>query len=266
MTKVFILYIGTGAYSRFWPAFHQGAERYLFPGVSRAYHVATDDPRLLTSTSFEHAHFHYESHKPWPLPTLLRYGIFLQRRSDIEREAPNLILFFNANARFLRPISLDELSPDSGQDFVGVEHPGYVGLHPWLCPHERRPNLSCHMPWSHRAEYLQGCLIGGRAKPFLDMCLLLHQAVLFDQKNQLIARWHDESYWNWFCSTRPVRRLSSVYAFPWHPDYGEPPADSRILMELKPNLRPQRKHHPCVQTTGRMVRDFISKCFWRIAP
>ena len=56
---------------------------------------------------------------------------------------PKLILFFNANTRFHKPVHLKDVLPDESQSLVGVQHPGFDGLHPLLCPFERRKRPTC---------------------------------------------------------------------------------------------------------------------------
>ena len=266
MPRAAILYIGTGLYSRFWPDFHRSAEAHLFPGVPRSYHVATDDSQLLESSCFNHSHFYHQANQPWPLPTLHRFGSFLARRKELDAERPDLVFFFNANTRFHRHIPWEDLAPGRLQDFVGVEHPGYAGLHPLLCPYERRRSLHCRLPWSHHQPYLQGCLLGGRLEPFLLMCETLHRSTLHDQDRNLMARWHDESYWNWFCSSRTIRLLPWHYAVPWHETQGAPPQSARILMMLKPRLRPQKCQPLWLRHVGRRVRSCFNRLLWALRP
>ena len=263
MIDISIIYIATGPYIRYWPEFHRSAETFLFRGSTRKYFLATDDINIVSNSTYENTSVINIEHKPWPMPTLERFKTFIKLKPEIDSYLPKLILFFNANTRFHKPVHLKDVLPDESQSLVGVQHPGFDGLHPFLCPFERRKRLTCSLPWAYSKPYLQGCLLGGLSNAFWDMSYQLSELIDEDIKNNKIPIWHDESYWNWYCKDKNVRVLPPSYAYPWRPQTMIP-RDINILMEIKANIRPQSGKNVLIQCIGRPLRRIISNLLWRL--
>ena len=120
---------------------------------------------IFANSTYENTSVINIEHKPWPMPTLERFKTFIKLKPEIDSYLPKLILFFNANTRFHKPVHLKDVLPDESQSLVGVQHPGLM-VFIFLCPFERRKRLTCSLPWAYSKPYLQGCLLGGLSNAF----------------------------------------------------------------------------------------------------
>lgn len=260
MKTIAIVYICTGKYSALWGAFYRSSQENLLPNHKKIYHVFTDNAELSENLSSAcDCAIHRIEHEAWPGPSLHRYHYIWSIRESLRSEQCEMVLFFNANSFFHKRVSLSDIGLNSTYHFVGVQHPGYAGLHAWLCPHERRKRLSCYVPWTYRGAYLQGCLQGGHTEEVIQMAGMLSNMTEEDTRKGLMARWHDESYWNHWATFNQVKVLPPDYAAPWND--GEPyPTHATILMRIKPKgYRPSNEKPNWLRTAGRTFRGALNK-------
>lgn len=267
MTNISILFICTGKYSSLWADFYLTSEQYFLKAESKIYHIFTDNPELIQEAEgSKNCVAHTINHEPWPWPSLNRYRYITDISQTLVKEKSEICLFINANAFFHQNVSLEDLGINKNCRFVGVQHPGYSYLHPWLCPYERRTALSCFVPWSYRGPYLQGCLQGGITEDFLEMARQLNTKIETDTGQNLVARWHDESYWNHWASKHHVHILPPSYASPWELS-GQYPEDSRILMRIKPRgFRPSNGKPEWIRRPGVILRTVVNHALKRYRP
>lgn len=212
--KIAILYIATGGYVNFFEDFHNSCEKNFLDEYEKSYFVFSDAEKIC---GIKNVHFVKISHQPWPINTLLRFNYFFKIKNQLK--SFDYIFFFNANSLVVNKID-SRILPDKRENYlVGVTHPGYELKSRLLKPFERRINLSCKIGLFKDITYHQGCFNGGRTPEFLELIKACNDATNKDLKNNKIARVHDESYLNWYFSSKPPKTLSKLFA--WPEEFGE---------------------------------------------
>lgn len=225
-----VLYICTGDYLKFWPAFHQSAEAHLLPGTAKRYFVFTNG-ELETTSSVVRIQ---QDSLGWPFNTLYRFRMFLRIRAQLQSFSH--VIYFNANCVVQKSISFEDLFAP-GVDLVACLHPGFFDKPPAVHTYERRPQSTACVHAG--AVYRAGGIMGGTTQAFLDAASHLVDNIEHDLENGLVALWHDESHWNAYLNQRApelnltVHDLSPGYLYPegWNL-----PFEARILLREKSNV------------------------------
>ena len=213
--KVAIIFIGTSKYLNFLPAYYEGAESRLFPGVEKHYFVFSDGdlsdlPSNITVIPQEHL--------PFPYITLYRFDIINRAMDQLEEY--DYLLFMDADTQVVNTVEFDEVFPKD-KPLTGVHHPcHFLGMP----PHDKPPgafetrfeSAAGIGPEDDTSVYFQGCLWGGKMPYVLGMIRELAQRTQFDLSRDVIAQWHDESQMNkFFCERREdVHVMGPEYAYP----------------------------------------------------
>ena len=140
-------------------------------------------------------------------------------RAEEELKDYDWIIFLDADAFVVDTVQAEELL--THKPFIGVHHPCHYLK---MTPHNEFPGAFETDEKSHAAiketddtsVYFQGCLWGGRVPEVLDMMKELDRRTQEDLRNDVIAKWHDESQMNKFFAERrsKVHVLHPAYAFP----------------------------------------------------
>jgi hypothetical protein len=164
----------------------------------------------------------------WPDASLMRYHAFLGQRELLMRYEH--VLYMDVDMLACARVTGEELFSDG---ITAVIHPSYPDTF------ERRRRSTAYVEGS--PPYYQGCLQGGKAKAFLDMCEAIAMNVDIDKANGIVAVWHDESHLNRYLSEHPPARvLTPAYAYP-DPKYLRFP--ERWMAGGSPGgLMPKRRH------------------------
>lgn len=208
--KIGILYICTGKYHIFWDEFYKTAERRFCLDSELHYFVFSD--HAINTHGNPRVHLIHQKKLGWPFDTLMRFHIFLQQRSLLEKM--DYLFFFNANMKFVTTIREAEVLPEAKHHYlVGVRHYWYHD-HQRVPPFETNPQSEAYVDAKIELKYYQGCLSGGRTKEYLEMCEAITGMVDKDGANNYIAIWHDESYLNRYFQTKEPMGLPPSYAYP----------------------------------------------------
>jgi hypothetical protein len=142
----------------------------------------------------------------WPRATLMRYHAMLQER-DLLRQYSH-VFYMDVDMLVCQPITAQEIC---GDGITAVIHPGFPNAF------ERNHNSMAFVPESIQPKpvYYQGCFIGGKTGDFLSMMEKIRFAIDIDDRNKVMALWHDESHLNrYLIDHPPAIKLSPTYAFP----------------------------------------------------
>lgn len=216
-----ILYICTGQYRRLWKQFYESFELHFLHDTKKHYFVFTDAPSdyILEGCDSDRVSVISINNLPWPLITLLRFRFFLSIQDELSKY--DYLMFSNANLACNVDILEKEFLPNAGEGkrLAFVQHPGY-----WQCPYYKAPferdNRSlAFVPYSYNIPYVIGALFCGESSAFLEMSTVLNGRIESDLKNNVIARWHDESHLNRYLINRDdIAVLSPSYCYPAYID------------------------------------------------
>lgn len=182
--------------------------------LAKHYFVFTDNPELFSIRNGNVTTVHIE-HREWPYATLLRYDFF--SRVSHKLEGFDYLFFFNANIRFVGPVSPREFLPNDGQDngLVGVLHPAYYKSGRWRYPYERiQKNSTAFLRWWLGEYYVLGGVNGGIGPNYLELIRTLRENIQRDLNNQIVAVWHDESHLNCYFNRIRPKLLTPAFGYP----------------------------------------------------
>jgi hypothetical protein len=189
-----IFYICTGKYNIFWERFYHSSEQYFCPGMKKHYFIFTDseiNPKGANITIIE------QKKLGWPFDTLMRFHMF--NRIKEQALTCDYLFFFNANMVFLKKVTAKQILPNEQEELIGVKHPFYYGGTDGA-PFETNELSHAYTDFNKAKSYIAGGLSGGLAKSYMDMAEEIAHNIDEDQKNGIIAVWHDESHINAYFS------------------------------------------------------------------
>ena len=141
----------------------------------------------------------------WPRATLMRYHQMLGHRDVLDKYSH--LFYCDIDMLFVSKIEPEEILADG---ITAVTHPGF--------PQSFERNLkstACVPESSGSLPYYQGCLVGGETNAFFAMLETITRNIDTDDKNGVMAIWHDESHLNrYLIDNPPAEVLSPAYAFP----------------------------------------------------
>lgn len=158
----------------------------------------------------------------WPLPTLLRYNLFLQQEETLKQY--DYIFYLDADMRVVGDVG-DEIL---GEGLTMAEHPMYALSRRFTPPYEPNPQSEAYIKRFgvvlqdeygkkyFKPLYAAGGFQGGTAKTFIEAMQSMRKAVDKDFVNNYIAIWNDESHWNKYLSDYEghLTVLSPSYVYP----------------------------------------------------
>lgn len=213
MNKIGILYICTGKYSIFWKDFYLSMEEKFITDSEKHYFVFTDSAELEFEKENPRIHRIYQENLGWPGNTLMRFHIFL----NIEKELENMdyLFFFNANLFVKEKIANEELLPIDDKNLVATLHPGFYNKDRKKFPYDKNKKSTAYIERDEGQYYFAGGLNGGKTRNFIEAMKVMRDNVDIDKKNNIIAKWHDESHWNRYVLNRiDVKILPPLYLYP----------------------------------------------------
>ena len=142
----------------------------------------------------------------WPYPTLMRYKGISTERDILAREKHLLYLDVDMKVN----LNCEELFD---YNIFAVRHPGHKVTN--RLPFESNKDSAAYIDSTTYSTYVCGGVQGGISEAYLDAAESIHNKIDLDLKNNHIAKWHDESYWNKYVyENRKIKVLSSQYCWP----------------------------------------------------
>lgn len=215
MKKIGILYICTGPYIVFWKEFFLSFEKYFLPSIEKHYFVFTDSNKVYCSDTCNRIHIINTKPAPWPLPTLMKFHLFLSVKNDLLK--CDYLYQSNANIVCRKIVKEEDFlpNPDMNEHLFFVIHPGFTKKKPKYSPYDRNSKSMAFVPYSNKNIYVFGAMNGGTSKAYLQMITELAENIDIDLKNNIIATWHDESHINkYVCTHQNYKLLSPSYCYP----------------------------------------------------
>lgn len=202
MTKIGLLLVATGKYISFVEPLRDSVRKYLFTkkGYEVTIFVFTDSKTVPSGTVRL-----FQEHKKFPYPTLYRYHMFLKHKKQLANM--DYLYYCDVDMKFV-----DKVGGEIIGDLVATLHPGYYGKGKEIYPYEKNPKSTAFV--DNGMYYFCGGFNGGKTKNYLAMAVTLKNYVDTDNKNGLVATWHDESYLNkYLVENPPTKILSPAYCF-----------------------------------------------------
>ena len=144
-----------------------------------------------------------DAREGWPAATLYRYHVLLDNEELLEPY--DYVYLCDADMRW---------EADAGDIFgeiVATVHPGYSMRTDF--PYEERPESAAFVAAGD--TYYAGGFVGGEREAFMHLAARIAFAIDEDDRNGILARWHDESHLNRVLATvPPTKTLSPSYCYP----------------------------------------------------
>lgn len=157
----------------------------------------------------------------WPMPTLMRYHLFLQQEELLKEY--DYIFYMDADMRVVDFIDNEIL----GDGLTAAQHPMYALRHQYWNPYEPNPESAAYIKQPGRLIqnddgkqmfqplYLAGGFQGGTSSSFIKAMKAMKKGIDKDFMNNYMARWNDESHWNKYLYDHPPSVvLSPAYIYP----------------------------------------------------
>lgn len=156
----------------------------------------------------------------WPLPTLMRYHLFLQQEEYL-KENFDYIYYLDADMRITDWIGEEILG-----DLVAARHPMYALRRNFQAPYESNPASAAYIPRPGRIVeeggtkrfeplYAAGGFQGGKTEHFIKAMKVMRAGIEKDFNNNFVSIWNDESHWNRYLFDNPPSVvLDPSYIYP----------------------------------------------------
>ena len=193
-----------------------GAKKFFLPGHDVDVLCWSDMPE---SSNYGATVFETEPVE-WPLPTLMRYHLFLQQEEKLKEY--DYIFYCDADMLFVNYVG-DEIL---GNGLTAAQHPGYAVRKEYWPPYEPNEKSASYIKRPGRVIndggkprfmplYFAGGFFGGRTKEFLDACRGIRDLVDKDFAMDYIPIWNDESALNKYLESHPPDVvLTPSYVYP----------------------------------------------------
>jgi len=149
-------------------------------------------------------------HLPWPLSTLLRFYYFNKINNILKTF--DYIYYIDCDMIVYDLVDNEIIPTDN--EIVAVEH--YWEYNSDNLYERENPKSTAYVDTKNLSNftYCQCCFFGAKSNIFLKMSSILEQNINIDLKNNIIAKWHDESHFNKYITSHPKKILHNGYAHP----------------------------------------------------
>lgn len=201
-----LLLIATGRYDIFLQPLLDSVDQYFFKEDHINVYLFTDKILKLETTDRLTITTIPTEHKPFPYSTLLRYKYFDQARDQIKGD---YTFYCDVDMKFVAPVGREILG-----DIVCVQHPGFYNGG-WGSTGCDQRSLAYLEP-AFCKDYKAGGFQGGQRDVYLIACNTLSRRISEDEKNGVMAEWHDETHWNWYLKVAAgyTKVLDPSYCYP----------------------------------------------------
>jgi len=156
----------------------------------------------------------------WPMPTLMRYHLFLQQEEKLKDY--DYLFYIDVDMKITDWIGEEILS----DGLTAAQHPMYALRRNYYPPFESNPESKAYIKRPGRILeedgkkrfeplYFAGGFQGGKTTEFIKAMKVMRKNVDDDHANNYIAIWNDESHWNKYLYDVPPKIvLSPSYIYP----------------------------------------------------
>ncbi len=236
-------------YWQYVPEMMEGAKNFLLPGHEVDTFFWSDMPEE-EAKKYGAKVFQIES-QPWPMPTLMRYHLFLQQEEELKKY--DYVFYCDVDMKFVGVVG-DEILGDS---LTAALHPMYALDKSLWPPYEPNEKSTAYIPRPGRVimdgqqprfmpMYFAGGLQGGKTEDWIKAMKQMKKNIDEDMLNNYIAIWNDESHWNKYLFENPPSVvLTPSYIFPdslikeyYEPRWGTMYPPKIVTITKKHSLKP----------------------------
>ncbi len=183
--------LATRKYKSFVAPILPGIIKNFLPQHQIIVHLFTDE--LMDVHGSDRVRIEQHLVQPYSFPTisLYRYKIFTEHAYHFA--GCDWVFYSDVDMDFVDTIS-DEILQG---DIVGVRHPGFWYNNGWGSGGNNPESLSYIEP-EFQKKYFCGGFQAGRTDKYLTVCKLLSEKIADDESRNVLAIYHDETFWNYF--------------------------------------------------------------------
>lgn len=221
-----ILSIATGKYVKFLRPLYESIQKFFLKDHKKTFIIFTDNVEFVTSLcqelNIKNQIFQIER-KGFPGDTLYRYHHFHSAREKLKSlgiDCPDALYYFDADMLVTDNVG-DEVLPTRYKTLIATAHPGFYnrpGNNPLGTPETRQMSKAFIPQDRYRPCYWAGGFNGGGFEAFMSLSAGIVGRINEDDKNNIIAVWHDESHLNCYLSEHfiinQVKTLTPSYCYP----------------------------------------------------
>ena len=230
--KTAILTVASGKYFGFLNQLLSGIETSNISTSEITLFVFTDETKDITNTKFNVIKVFWDKTN-WPDPTLLRYHGFLLIENDLANYDQILYLDVDMQVK-------SELPQVPSKRLLAVQHPGYLKVR--KAQFEENRNSLSHLKPAERKIYVCGGVQGGSGEAYLTAIKQMKSWIDSDLENGIVARWHDESYWNKYINQNIDRTVILCREYCW-PEQWVTSKNPGKIIALKKNHTATRNNY-----------------------
>lgn len=206
-----ILLIATRKYKVFIKPLLEQIDKFFLPKEELTIFLFTDEEFVYNEHDYDFT-VRQRRIPPYKFPeaTIYRYKTFDKHSEDL-KECSHLF-YLDVDMEIVAPIGSEFLV----DGLLAVKHPGTYATDRWGSPNTSEESTAW-FPAVYRKHYGCGGVNGGKAEHFLEMCKVLAENIEEDERNGVMAEWHDEThankYWS-YIKPELVTMLSPSYCIP----------------------------------------------------
>ncbi len=156
----------------------------------------------------------------WPMPTLLRYNLFLQQEEKLKEY--DYVFYCDVDMKFVNVVG-DEIL---GEGLTSAQHPMYALRKEYWPPYEPNPDSQAYIPRPGKVViidgkprfmplYYAGGFQGGKTELWIQSMRDMRTMIDKDLSKNYIPIWNDESIWNKYLFENPPSIvLTPSYIYP----------------------------------------------------
>ncbi len=234
-----VVTIATNEYLEYWMNQARSIERHGGSSLQLTLHVFTNRASEAVTFAQSLTKVEIKVHEVpgwgWPEASSYRYEVISSNRFELNGD---YLMHLDADMLVVGPISKPDLLSPIHNGIALVRHPGYYRpdgkslmsfylRHPskllsdlWvkriegsLGAWETNENSLAAVPRKLRREYFCGATWWGEKWEVLKLCEELAQRSSIDRRNEIEARWNDESHLNWWASSSEHGTASPSFCF-----------------------------------------------------
>lgn len=244
-----ILTIATGKYKRFVKPLYDSIVRNFLPSHQKLFVLFTDEVDQMQKElqSFETEIFEIKR-RGFPGDTLYRYHHFFSSKERLlarGEKCPHVLYYLDADMLVLNEVG-EEILPVGFKNLIATAHPGFFqrqGHNPLGTPETNPLSKAFIPPERYRPCYWAGGFNGGKFDDFMILSNSISDRIDEDDRNGLVAIWHDESHLNAYLSeSNVIDRVKTMNPSYCYPESWKLPFEKKILA-LDKNHAEMRSEH-----------------------